>query len=224
MNHENYFSELSRVLRKEGIETGIAEKDRFPVLMNGRPVFQVEAGGVLSLTPDDVGKPDIYELYHQVAPIAAEVHEYMTVMDNSARLYADSLDDEFKLLANYNGVVLAGRQMEKDNGYKFVTWQWNHDRTGVTLGHNFIDDYAAAKQEFAIRSGLILKDKLFTPEQLTSIYSCIDGILEGTLENYTFEEEKELQAIRDKIVDIVPDLDERIANVEQENKFLHQSM
>lgn len=224
MNYEIYFSELSRVLSKKGIKTGSLENGRLIVLKGGNPAFRVESGGFISFAHSNLGKPGAEELYHQVASIATEVHEYMTVMDNASRLFADSLDDEFKLLANFNGVILAGRQMEQDKSYKFVTWQWNQDRSGVTLGHNFIDDYAAAKQDFAIRSGLILRDKLFAPEQLTAIYTCIDGVLEGTHKNYTFEEEKEIQVIRDKIANILPDLDQRIAKIEQENKPLHQSM
>lgn len=224
MKHDYYFSELSRVLSKKGIKTGPLENGRLIVLKEGSPAFRVESGGLIYFSPCDLGKSGAEELYHQVEPIATEVHEYLTVMDNASRLFADLPDDGFKLLANFNGIILAGRQMEQDKSYKFVTWQWNQDRSGVTLGHNFIDDYAAAKQDFAIRSGLILRDKLFAPEQLTAIYTCIDGVLEGTHKNFTFEEEKEIQVIRDKIANILPDLDQRIAKIEQENKSLHQSM
>lgn len=224
MTKEDYFSELFRVLNKHGIETGIAERGRLPVMLDGRSAFRVEAGGILSYALEDARNPKADELYHQVAPIAAEVHEYMSAMENSARLYADSLDDEFKLLANVNGVVLAGRQMENDYGYKFVTWQWTYERTGLTLGHYYVDDYAAAKQDFAIRSGLIEKDKLFTPEQLTAIYRCVDGALEGAINNLTFDEKKELKDIKGQIADIIPDLDQRIDNIERTSESMQQSM
>lgn len=58
---------------------------------------------------------------------------------------------------------------------------------------------------------------LFTPDQLSAIYSCINGVPEVKNKNHIVDEEEELQAIRDRIANIVPDLDERIANMEQKN-------
>lgn len=224
MKDEDYFKELTRILRKNGIETGCAENNRLSVLKDGESAFRVEPGGFLALAPGDIGRTDADDLYHQVAPIAAEVHEYMTVMNNASRLVAASLDEEYKLLADFNGIVLAGRRMGKDYGCKFVTWQWDYNRTGVTLGHYYIDNYAAAKQDFAIRSGLLQKEKLFTPEQLTAMYRNLDLVQENATDNFTYEEEKEIQNIKEKIEDIVPNLHERIARIEQTKESMQQTM
>lgn len=224
MKHDDYFKELSRILSKNGNETGCAESNQRSVLKDGEPAFRVESGGFLSFMLGDPERSGTDELYHQVASVAAEVHEYLTVMDNAPLLVADSLDEEYKLLADFNGYVLAGRQTENNYGCKFVTWQWNYNRTGVTLGHYFIDDYAAAKQDFAIRTGLIQKEKLFTPEQLTAMYRRMDNVLEGTDDNLTYEEEKALQSMKEKIEDLVPDLSERIANIEHVNDSSQQTM
>ena len=40
-------------------------------------------------------------------------------------------------------------------GNQFVTWIWDYDRTGVSHGHYYEDDFQSAKQDFAVRSGLI---------------------------------------------------------------------
>ncbi len=62
---------------------------------------------------------------------------------------------QYRLLAEYNAVALAARDDTKaGQGLYFVTWQYNRDRTGVDLGH-YTEDYAAAKEDFAVRSGLM---------------------------------------------------------------------
>ena len=38
--------------------------------------------------------------------------------------------------------------MESKRGAQFTTWQWTYDHDGLTLGHYFGNDYAAAKQDF----------------------------------------------------------------------------
>ncbi len=62
-----------------------------------------------------------------------------------------ALDEEFRLLAEFNGTVLAGR--ETQHGYQFVTWERGYDGTGVMWGHYYLDNYSEAKQDFAVRGG-----------------------------------------------------------------------
>jgi len=54
--------------------------------------------------------------------------------------------------------------MESSHGVQFATWQWTYDKDGLTLGHYYGNDYSTAKQDFAIRAGLIPAEKLFTSE------------------------------------------------------------
>jgi hypothetical protein len=213
MDREKYFAELSRVLAKEEIETAPVQNGRLPVLLNGQPAFQVEAPGFLCIFPGDLRTPEASELYHHTAPIAEMVKEYMMAMEQAPILHAKGLDENFRLLADFNGYVLAGWEMEKNYGHKFVTWQWDYDKTGVGIGHYFIDEYTAAKEDFAIRSGLIQKEKLFTSEQLTEVYKCIKGMLEGGYE-LTYDSERKLGDIREQIESIVPDVEERIAQAQ----------
>ena len=84
---------------------------------------------------------------------------------------ADGLEDGYKVLADFNGTVLAGVQSK--HGVHFVTWDWAYGHTGVCHGHYFMENYAGAKQDFAIRSGLIQKERLFTPEQMTEIIAAV---------------------------------------------------
>ncbi|RJE46585.1 MULTISPECIES: hypothetical protein [unclassified Dehalobacter] len=213
MDREKYFAELYRILANEGIETTPAKNGRLPVLLNGQPAFRVEAPGFLCKAPGDLNTPEANDLYDRTAPIADMVREYMTAMELAPILHAKSLDEDYRLLADFNGYVLAGLEMEKNYGYKFVTWERDYDRTGVGLGHYFINKYTSAKEDFAVRSGLIPEKKLFSPEQFSEMYKCIKGMLEGGYE-LTYDSEKKLGEIREQIECIVPDVEERIAQAQ----------
>ena len=127
-------------------------------------------------------------------------------------LKADGLEDGYKVLADFNGTVLAGVQSK--HGVHFVTWDWDYDRTGAVHGHYFMENYAGAKQDFAIRSGLIQKERLFTPEQMTEIYRCCADSVDGDFFELTGEQEKMIRSVQQQIEECVPDLDERIRQQE----------
>ena len=94
----------------------------------------------------------------------------MTAMEAAPQLKASGLDGDYRILADFGGTVLAGTPSKY--GVQFVTWDWDYDRTGVVHGHYFMENYDAAKRDFATHSGLIPKEQLFSPEQLTEIYRC----------------------------------------------------
>lgn len=118
-----------------------------------------------------------------------------------------------KVLADFNGTVLAGVQSK--HGVHFVTWDWAYGHTGVCHGHYFMENYAGAKQDFAIRSGLIQKERLFTPEQMTEIYRCCADSVDGNFFELTGEQEKMIRSVQQQIEECVPDLDERIRQQEE---------
>lgn len=106
------------------------------------------------------------------------VSEYMNEMEKAPVLKASGLDERFKLLADFGGTVLAGREMEKGTGMQFVIWLWDYKvRTGVTLGHYFGDGYQNAKKDFALLLGACGSGEEFTPEQLTALYLCTSDAL-----------------------------------------------
>lgn len=93
------------------------------------------------------------------------VKEYMTAVERAPVLKATGLDKEFKLLAEFSGAGLAGR--ETKYGYMFVTWRRDYEGTGVIGGGYYLDVYEAAKLDFAVRAGLV-KDQVPFP----TISSC----------------------------------------------------
>lgn len=206
---EQYFKELSRRLREEQIESAVAGENRLEVSLGGQPVLSVSPNSEVFLLPAGSGSEEANDLYHRVAATADEVHEYVEAVANAPLLRAADLHEEFRLLADYGGAVLAGRDRGPGQGYQFVTWVWDFDRLGVSHGHYYEGNYQSAKQDFAVRAGLISRAQLFTPEQLTELYRATDYYLETGPE----PEEAQLRALQDartKIEYVVPDLQTRL--------------
>ena len=210
MSLENkYFAELARRLRAAGITAGHPEKNRLTVLLNNQPVLSVSAGSDVFLLPAGSNPPEASELYHKVAQTAEEVYAYVEAIQTAPLLHASGLSEKFHLLADFGGAVLAGRELGNGWGYQFVTWIWDHDRTGVSHGHYYEEDFQGAKQDFAVRSGLISKAQLFSPEELTQLYRATDYLLDEGPEPEDGQL-KALQTSRTKIEYTVPDLAERL--------------
>lgn len=171
---QQFFEELSRCLRKEQIESRNREDRRLEVFLHGQPVLSVSPGNEVFLLPAGSKNPEANELYHRVATAADRVFEYVEAMENTLLLRARGLDNKFHLLADFGGAVLAGRERGTGRGYEFVTWIWDYERVGVSHGHYYEDDFAGAKRDFAVRSGLIPKASLFSNEELTEIYDDLD--------------------------------------------------
>ena len=210
MSLENkYFTELAHRLQAAGITTGHPERNQLTVLLNDQPVLSVSAGSDVFLLPAGSNQPEAGELYHKVAQTADEVYAYVEAVQTAPLLHISGLSEKFHLLADFGGAVLAGRELGNGWGYQFVTWIWDHDRTGVSHGHYYEEDFQGAKQDFAVRSGLISKAQLFSPEELTQLYRATDYLLDEGPEPEDGQL-KALQTSRTKIEYTVPDLAERL--------------
>ena len=204
-----YFTELAHRLQAAGITTGHPERNQLTVLLNDQPVLFVSSESDVFLLPAGSNPPEASELYHKVAQTAEEVYAYVEAIQTAPLLHASGLSEKFHLLADFGGAVLAGRELENGWGYQFVTWIWDHDRTGVSHGHYYEEDFQGAKQDFAVRSGLISKAQLFLPEELTQLYRATDYLLDEGPEPEDGQL-KALQTSRTKIEYTVPDLAERL--------------
>ncbi|MPN14615.1 hypothetical protein SDC9_161942 [bioreactor metagenome] len=209
---EKYYKELTRILAKNGIEAALPEKNTLPILLGGRPACRVEPSGCMCIFPNDLRSPEADDLYDKVAPFSRMVKEYMTAIERAPILKATALDEDFRLLAEFNGTVFAGRETEF--GYMFVTWERDYEGTGVCNGGYYLDGYKAAKQDFAIRAGLIEKQRLFSDAQLLDIYQSVNDTFEAGYE-LTTEDEKNLSGIQEQIEALLPDVNEQIAAIQQ---------
>ena len=203
-----YLEEVRTPLHRAGFETLPVEGEQLPVLLNGTPLCRITGKGSVFYRREDVSTPQAEEAFIRAEDITVRTLEYMTAMETAPQLKANGLEGDYRILADFNGTVLAG--MHSKHGVQFVTWDWDYDRTGLSHGHYFMENYDGAKQDFAIRSGLIHKEQLFSPEQMTEIYRCCADSVDGDFFDLTAEQEKVIRSVQQQIEDCVPDLAERI--------------
>ena len=137
-----------------------------------------------------------------------ELHSLLLDLKERNDLYlnAKPLDCEgvrdFRLISEFGNHLLAAKQ-SKDNEIRFVTWQYDYDRTGVTLGHYYETKYQGALKDFTVRSGLIDENQLFTEEEMTVLYqSCV--FRGKNDDDLTFESEQELHTVIEKLENNLP--------------------
>ena len=212
-----FFTELARCLRKQGIDSEIQKDSRLEVFLHGQPVLFISPKNEVFLLPEMSGNDEAGDLYHEVAQISDEVFSYVEAVQSVAHLKANGLSEDFRLLADFGGAVLAGREREQGSGYQFVTWIWDYYRTGVCYGHYYEDDFTAAKQDFAVRSGLISNARLFLDEELSELYRATDYLLENGPELQQ-EHLKAIQTARTKIEYIVPNLQEKLESKQNQGQ------
>lgn len=191
--------ELSRRLSEEGYYFSF-ENGEFSVTLDGGDVIKIRENDVLYSNGDfsEVGKDAFYALYH----LNREVLDYCTAYEKAEPLIADGLSEKYRCLAEFNGTVLAAKYNE-EYGFEFVTWDRTYDGKAVCQGKYF-EDYAAAKENFATRSGLIDKDKLFTTEELERIGKCVDFTMRHN-GDLNFDDCKCLKKLNEKISESLPE-------------------
>ena len=217
-----YFQELTLNLQHEGFAVKpVTEEGLLPVELDGQRLCLARASGAVRYQREDVADEHRSAALDSVISIAKTTTEYMSQMEAAPQLTASSLAGDYRLLADFNGVVLAGHPTQF--GVQFITWAWVRERTGLNAGNCYgppggVDSYTAAKRDFATRSGLIPHIVLFTPEQLTEVYRSIHE----TLENYsiTSERQEHLSSAAEQIERTIPDLEERVdISLQKEEEF-----
>ena len=131
MTTENkYFRELTLNLQRAGFTVGPEADNLLPVELDGeRLCVATESGGIRYRKKDVTGEARTTAL-DKVIDIAGVTAEYTKQMEAAPILKASGLSEEFKLLADFNGSVLAGQ--ETKYGVQFITWDWTYNKTGVT--------------------------------------------------------------------------------------------
>ena len=198
---ERYLRETEQKLLRKELDTELLEDGLLHVKWNGNPLCTVDQNGAVRFCPDDIRDAETDRQLRTVVQTAAQTKEYLRMLERTATLKAVGLNEDYKILADFGDAVLAGRCCK--TGAKFVTWEWDFDRRGVHAGHYFMENYEAAKQDFAVRAGLINEQRLFSDEQLAVIRNACELALEADA-TLSYAEEKQLQSMQEQIEDLLP--------------------
>ena len=193
---ERFLREVEQKLRRRDLDARLLEDGLIHVRWNEKPLCSVDRDGIVRFRPADITGPEVDRQLRTVTQTAAQVKEYMQIFDRAPALKVVGLDDTYKVLADFGDAVLAG-QFGK-TGARFVTWEWDFDRKGVHAGHYFMENYEAAKLDFAARAGLINEQRLFSDEQLAAIRNSCEFALEDDA-TLSYAEEKQLRSVQEQI-------------------------
>lgn len=173
----------------------------------GNEVCQFEKGGA--------------QWYYSNSPLENEriqLSKLMAEMKQAHDLYAEARPlalagvENFRNISDFGNYLLAAK-LGTDNEVRFTTWQYDYDRTGVTLGHYYETNYQGAVQDLALRASLIDEKQLFTEEELVILHdSCV--FRGKNDDDITFDDERKLEAVMEKVESNIPN---RIFDHEQEH-------
>ena len=200
-----YLTEVGHRLRRAGFEAGPEYSGLLPIKKDAHHLCTIDMHGSVSYDPDFVRKNGQEDALDQARQIAVETLTYMRQMAAAPLLTADGLSGDYRVLAEFDNVVLAGHEREGGCGVEFITWERIQNGTGLWQGNYYENNYATAKQNFATRSGLIPPALLFTPEQMAVIFDAAQNMTtEGLVSNP--KQEKLLEQVMEQIEEVVPEV------------------
>ena len=198
---ERFLQEVEQKLLRRDLDANLLENGLLHVSWNEKPLCSVDRDGIVRFRPADITGPEVDRQLRTVIQAAGQVKEYMRIFERAPALKAVGLEDTYKVLADFGDAVLAGQLGKK--GARFVTWEWDFDRQGVHVGHYFMENYEAAKKDFAVRAGLVESQRLFSDEQLAVIRNACAFALEDDA-TLSYAEEKQLQSVQEQIELLLP--------------------
>ena len=198
---ERFLREVEQQLLRKELDAKLLEDVLIHIRWKEKPLCSVDRDGIVRFRPADITGPEVDRQLRTVIQTAGHIKEYMRIFECAPVLKAVGLEDTYKVLADFGDAVLAGQLGKK--GARFVTWEWDFDRQGVHAGHYFMENYEAAKKDFAVRAGLVERQRLFSDEQLAVIRNACEFALEADA-TLSYAEEKQLHSVQEQIERLLP--------------------
>ena len=145
---KRYFQETAIALRREGFRIEPSVGGRLGVWLDDHPICEVDQIGGITYRSDNVPTPEYVAAKDKAYKIVSTTAEYMRQMEQAPSMKASGLEDSYRVLADFNGTVLAGTHSKY--GVQFVTWDWDYDRKGLSHGHYFSGNYGVVTIPFPI--------------------------------------------------------------------------
>lgn len=195
----DYYKELFRRLGQLGYTVQMTESG-----LDDAKIYH--CGGLVCIVEnkDSFRGVEGYEEHlYKVRDLAKDVSGYMDEYLKAQYLEPESHLDDYRKLMDIGGYILAAKQLEH-GGFSFVTWKRDAYGEGYIWG-NYFDDYRKACENFAIRSGMVDKDKMFDETQLKLIYSSLVQLVRLD-RDMSLENEKAIGKVLEQIENIMPDV------------------
>lgn len=166
MNVERFLIQVKQNLPEhEGVTTWV-ENSVLNVGYGKSESFEIRYPGGIFYNAATEKTDEFYKLVEEADKDFKTVKKYIDLMDKAPELSARDFNMPYKLLAEFNGVVLGGIEHRSNNTFEFITWSYANN--SLYHGHYFTD-YEKAKEDFAVRSGLLQSTKLFTDKEMMQI-------------------------------------------------------
>jgi|GEM_PF-1170164 len=151
---------------------------------------------------------------NEIFELINNFREQEEIFEKAEHIKLEGLE-RYKLLNEYNNTVLAVCEIStldssnhRVNQFSYVTWEKDKGAEGVHSGNYFGDNYEAAKEDFAKRSDLINKSKLFSEMEMMTIYSGLVRLQD--LNEISGDQEKIINIIKYKISVFLPEVESKI--------------
>lgn len=209
-----YQQELLRKLPHFGCTGQYSETDEaLAFFYDGFKIGWQDKAGYIYGAIDKELTDEMRDAFYAVQDQAKTIREYTDLYETSPRMGIRDVD-EYRRFAEYGDTVLAGMYSEK-HGFMFTTWKQSADRRSVSHG-DYSPDFEYAKESFTTRSGLIDAQRLFTEDEASNFYRCLD-FAKGNCETLTYEQEKQLDELMTKLRYGYPQLEEAPPSFEQDD-------
>ena len=103
-----YFTETALALNREGFHAETILGGKLGVWLDNEPLCEVNEVGGITYRGENIATPERETAKDKAYRIVSSTAQYMKQMEQAPPLKAVGLEDQYKLLAEFNGTVLAG--------------------------------------------------------------------------------------------------------------------
>ena len=183
------------------------------VSSDGIPLCRIKYNGQFLSNADQNLSCEYRSKIADIQDEISTVREYVGLYEHAPQMKAADVSD-YRQLAVFGDTVLAAAYSEK-NGFMFCTWKQNADGNAVFWG-DYSPSYEYAKESFALRSGLIPESRLFNEQETANLCRCVN-FAKDNCETLTYEQERQLDKLEEKLTDGYPSLEIEPPTFEQSN-------
>ena len=198
-----YQEEMQRKALRYGCTTEYdVESNLLNCAYNGIPLLSVTDKGYLTYKQQDLIDPGMRNAFFRLIDEAGNVREYVGLYESGRQMRARDVRN-YRKFAEYGDVVFAGMYSQK-HGFMFCSWRQSDGGSYVANG-DYSPDYLSSKENFAIRAGLIDKNKLFTQEEAAELFKCA-AFARDNCDSLTYEQDRGLMELMEKLQEAYPHL------------------